>query len=157
MRVGVAALWYSSLERLRRVVKGARCRPSALVIVAVGWVVSRGGPSLGRRGWGGGGGGGPDHMAYWCFQRPAWRPDKRAMGRSDFLRRGVRWIPCATCAASWASWGLNPRRDSPYVMGSSMDNTIRALETCIHVAMAHSSWVWDLFGFLDLLEIELGG
>ncbi|GJX31872.1 hypothetical protein Tco_0241727 [Tanacetum coccineum] len=32
--------------------------------------------------------------------------------------------------------------DSPYVMGSSMGNTIRALETCIDVAMAHSSWAW---------------
>ncbi|GJS14709.1 hypothetical protein Tco_0409181 [Tanacetum coccineum] len=38
--------------------------------------------------------------------------------------------------------GLNPRRDSPYVMGFSMGSTIRALETCIDVAMAHSSWAW---------------
>ncbi|GJU17799.1 ribonuclease H-like domain-containing protein [Tanacetum coccineum] len=38
--------------------------------------------------------------------------------------------------------GLNPRRDSPYVMGFPIGSTIWALEARIDVAMAHSSWAW---------------
>ncbi|GJU46111.1 hypothetical protein Tco_1203377 [Tanacetum coccineum] len=40
--------------------------------------------------------------------------------------------------------GLNPRRDSPYVMGFPIGSTIWALEARIDVAMAHSSWAWLL-------------
>ncbi|GJV23373.1 putative ribonuclease H-like domain-containing protein [Tanacetum coccineum] len=43
--------------------------------------------------------------------------------------------------------GLNPRRDSPYVMGCPIGSTIWALEARIDVAMAHSLWAWDLQGF----------
>ncbi|GJS47937.1 retrotransposon-related protein [Tanacetum coccineum] len=42
--------------------------------------------------------------------------------------------------------GLNPRRDSPYVMGIPMGSTIWALEARIDVAMAHSSWAWAQHG-----------
>ncbi|GKF60550.1 hypothetical protein Tco_0177336 [Tanacetum coccineum] len=40
--------------------------------------------------------------------------------------------------------GLNPRRDSPYVMGFPIGSTIWALEARIDVAMAHSLWAWDI-------------
>ncbi|GKF36726.1 hypothetical protein Tco_0113484, partial [Tanacetum coccineum] len=40
--------------------------------------------------------------------------------------------------------GLNPRRDSPYVMGFPIGSTIWALEARIDVAMAHSSWAWGI-------------
>ncbi|GJR57252.1 retrotransposon protein, putative, ty1-copia subclass [Tanacetum coccineum] len=42
--------------------------------------------------------------------------------------------------------GLNPRRDSPYVMGFPIGSTIWALEARIDVAMAHSLWAWGLRG-----------
>ncbi|GJX47320.1 hypothetical protein Tco_0272510 [Tanacetum coccineum] len=42
--------------------------------------------------------------------------------------------------------GLNPRRDSPYVMGFPIGSTIWALEARIDVAMAHSSWAWYALG-----------
>ncbi|GJR81432.1 hypothetical protein Tco_1167003 [Tanacetum coccineum] len=50
-----------------------------------------------------------------------------------------------TCAASVRQldlMGLNPCRDSPYVMGFPVgESIVWALEVCIGVAMAHSSWV----------------
>ncbi|GKD86788.1 hypothetical protein Tco_1357942, partial [Tanacetum coccineum] len=50
--------------------------------------------------------------------------------------------------------GLNPCRDSPYVMGFPVGSIVWALEVYIGVAMAHSSWVQDRRHFTVIATVK---
>ncbi|GJV36576.1 hypothetical protein Tco_1409053 [Tanacetum coccineum] len=69
-------------------------------------------------------------------------PNTKTGGSSSFtVAAGVyKAVLLEVNVVDFGLMGLNPRRDSPYVMGFPIGSTIWALEARIDVAMAHSSW-----------------